>query len=77
MVKGNVKWFNDNRGYGLIGRSEGADVHVHFSAIRGEGFRTLESGQMVLFHMADTTRDPSATTVVSPGSESDESLFHE
>ena len=46
---GTVKWFNGSKGYGFIEREGGADVFVHFSAIRGEGFRNLEEGQSVEF----------------------------
>jgi CspA family cold shock protein len=48
-VTGTVKWFNGSKGYGFIEREEGPDVFVHFSAIRGEGFRNLEEGQSVEF----------------------------
>jgi CspA family cold shock protein len=48
-VTGTVKWFNGAKGYGFIEREEGADVFVHFSAIRGDGFRNLEEGQNVEF----------------------------
>jgi CspA family cold shock protein len=46
---GTVKWFNDAKGYGFISRDAGEDVFVHFSAIEGEGFRTLREGQRVEF----------------------------
>jgi CspA family cold shock protein len=46
---GTVKWFNGAKGYGFIQRAEGEDVFVHYSAIRGEGFRNLEEGQSVEF----------------------------
>lgn len=46
---GTVKWFSNKRGYGFISRDSGEDVFVHFSAIEGEGFRTLEEGQRVSF----------------------------
>ncbi len=48
-VTGTVKWFNGSKGYGFIEREEGPDVFVHFSAIRGDGFRNLEEGQQVEF----------------------------
>jgi CspA family cold shock protein len=48
-VQGSVKWFNEKKGYGFIEREDGEDVFVHFSAISGDGFRTLEEGQRVEF----------------------------
>jgi CspA family cold shock protein len=48
-VTGSVKWFNGDKGYGFIAREGGNDVFVHFSAIRGQGFRNLEEGQQVEF----------------------------
>jgi CspA family cold shock protein len=50
-MTGTVKWFNGSKGYGFIEREEGEDVFVHYSAIRGEGFRNLEEGQRVEFNV--------------------------
>jgi CspA family cold shock protein len=50
--KGTVKWFNNSKGYGFIQRDAGGDVFVHFRAIRGEGYRSLEEGQRVEFSVA-------------------------
>ncbi|PAV49077.1 cold shock domain protein CspD [Pseudomonas sp. HAR-UPW-AIA-41] len=50
---GTVKWFNDAKGYGFIQRSTGADVFVHFRAIRGDGHRTLNEGQQVEFAVTE------------------------
>ena len=55
MNKGTVKWFNAEKGYGFITGEDGQDVFVHFSAIVGDGFKTLEEGQKVTF---DTEQDP-------------------
>ena len=49
MPTGTVKWFNGSKGYGFIAREGGEDVFVHFSAIKGEGYRNLEEGQRVEF----------------------------
>jgi cold shock protein len=50
-VQGIVKWFNSSKGYGFIGRDEGPDVFVHFSAVVGDGFRTLNEGDVVEFEI--------------------------
>ena len=55
MEKGTVKWFNGEKGYGFVTRENGEDVFAHFSAIQGDGFKTLEEGQKVTF---DTEQDP-------------------
>ena len=49
MEQGTVKWFNDDKGYGFITRESGDDVFVHFSAIQGDGFKSLSEGQHVTF----------------------------
>jgi cold shock protein len=62
-VQGTVKWFNAEKGYGFI-QVEGAnDVFVHYTAILGEGFRTLEEGQRVEFDIVDGQRGPQAANV--------------
>jgi len=63
MLQGFVKWFNDNKGYGFIEQEGGADVFVHFSAIEGEGFKSLTEGQEVQFEMVDGPKGPQATVV--------------
>jgi len=60
---GTVKWFNDSKGYGFISRENGEDVFVHFSSIRGEGYRTLEEGQRVEFIVAQGEKGPQAQDV--------------
>lgn len=60
---GTVKWFNAGKGYGFIERDEGGDVFVHFSAITGEGYRSLDEGQRVEFMVTDSDRGPQAQDV--------------
>ncbi len=64
MFRGTVKWFNDSRGYGFITPQEGDDVFVHFSAIMGEGFRTLAEGEEVEFELAETDNGCQASNVI-------------
>jgi CspA family cold shock protein len=64
---GTVKWFNGAKGYGFIAREEGEDVFVHFSAIRGEGFRNLEEGQTVEFSVEQGRKGLQAADVVVVG----------
>jgi len=66
-VTGTVKWFNGTKGYGFIEREGGADVFVHFSAIRGEGFRNLEEGQSVEFNVEQGQKGLQATDVTVIG----------
>lgn len=61
---GKVKWFNAEKGYGFIEREEGGDVFVHFSAIQGEGFKTLDEDQQVEFDIVEGNRGPQAANVV-------------
>ncbi|WP_455662214.1 cold shock domain-containing protein [Pradoshia sp.] len=61
---GKVKWFNAEKGFGFIEREDGDDVFVHFSAIQGNGFKTLEEGQEVEFEIVDGNRGPQAANVV-------------
>ena len=53
MAVGKVKWFNNGKGYGFIETEEGKDVFVHFSAVQGEGYKTLNEGQSVEFEVSD------------------------
>ena len=60
---GIVKWFNTSKGYGFITRDQGTDIFVHYSAIRGEGYRSLEEGQRVEFTVGKGEKGPQASTV--------------
>lgn len=64
MVRGKVKWFNEKKGYGFIEREDGGDVFVHFSAIKGDGFKTLTEGQSVEFEIIQGEKGPQAANVV-------------
>ena len=64
MKTGVVKWFNNEKGFGFISVEGVDDVFVHFSAIQGEGFKTLEEGQAVSFEIVDGARGPQAANVV-------------
>lgn len=63
-MQGQVKWFNNSKGYGFIGRDDGPDVFVHYSAIVGEGFRTLQEGDRVEFDIVEGPKGPQAEKVV-------------
>ena len=63
-MKGTVKWFNDAKGYGFITQLGGDDVFVHFSAIVGDGFRTLAEGEEVEFELQQTERGLQASKVI-------------
>jgi cold shock protein len=63
QVQGTVKWFNNSKGYGFIGRDDGPDVFVHYSAISGEGYRTLQEGDAVEFEIVQGPKGPQAANV--------------
>ncbi|PKM86713.1 MAG: cold-shock protein [Firmicutes bacterium HGW-Firmicutes-12] len=63
-MEGKVKWFNPEKGFGFIESNEGGDVFVHFSAIKSEGFKTLNEGQEVTFDVTQGNRGPQAENVV-------------
>lgn len=64
MVKGVVKWFSNEKGYGFITPENGKDVFVHHSAIQGEGYKSLEEGQNVEFEIEKGPKGEQATNVV-------------
>ncbi|MBT8039933.1 MAG: cold-shock protein [Xanthomonadales bacterium] len=68
MATGNVKWFNESKGFGFISPEDGGkDVFVHFSAIKADGFRTLAEGQAVNFDVEDGPKGPQASNVTLAG----------
>ena len=64
MASGKVKWFNNSKGYGFIQQEDGTDVFVHFSALKGEGYKTLEEGQAVEFEVVQGPKGLQAANVV-------------
>mgnify|MGYP003811794311 CR=1 FL=1 len=63
LAEGKVKWFNEKKGFGFIENDEGGDVFVHYSAIEGSGFKTLEQGQAVEFEVQQGDKGPQAVKV--------------
>lgn len=63
MEKGTVKWFNGSKGYGFITREQGEDVFVHYNAIEGDGYKTLNEGDQVMFEVDQSPKGLQATKV--------------
>lgn len=64
-MQGTVKWFNATKGFGFISRDNGPDVFVHYSAIQGKGYRSLEEGQRVEFTLEQGPKGPQASNVIA------------
>jgi CspA family cold shock protein len=64
MLKGTGKWFNESKGFGFIEQEAGKDVFVHYSAISGSGFKTLNEGDKVQFEIVDGPKGPAAANVM-------------
>lgn len=63
-VSGTVKWFNDSKGFGFVEQEGGADVFVHYSAIQGDGFKSLREGQKVTMEVTQGQKGPQAEKVI-------------
>ena len=63
-IKGTVKWFNNSKGYGFLGRDGGPDVFIHYSAIASEGYRSLDEGDRVEFEIVQGKKGPQAANVI-------------
>jgi CspA family cold shock protein len=66
---GTVKWFNNSKGFGFIGRDDGADVFVHFTAISGDGYKSLQEGEKVEFEIVQGPKGPQAAEVKKAAAE--------
>ena len=65
MEEGTVKWFNDAKGFGFIEQDNGNDIFVHFSAIKGDGFKSIQEGERVQFDVVNGPKGPAADNVAA------------
>lgn len=64
LIRGKVRWFNNSKGFGFIGRQDGPDVFVHYSAVRAEGYKSLLEGEDVEFEIVQGPKGPQAENVI-------------
>ena len=64
MAKGTVKWFNNQKGYGFISVDDGKDIFVHYSAVKGDGYKSLQEGQQVEFDIIQSPKGAQASNVI-------------
>ena len=64
MKKGTVKWFNPSKGFGFIEQEDGADIFVHYSAIKSDGYKSLDEGSSVSYDVVEGPKGPAAANVV-------------
>ncbi|MDP2167316.1 MAG: cold-shock protein [Thermodesulfovibrionales bacterium] len=64
MANGTVKWFNESKGFGFITKDDGGDIFAHYSAIAGNGFKTLTDGDVVSFDVIESDKGPKAANIV-------------
>jgi len=79
LTRGKVKWFNNSKGFGFIGRPDGPDVFVHYTAVNGDGYKSLQEGEDVEFEIVQGAKGPQAENVtkITPlGERQDRSLGH-
>lgn len=68
LVRGKVKWFNNSKGFGFIGRPDGPDVFVHYTAVNSQGYKSLQEGEEVEFEIVQGTKGPQAENVTKVAS---------
>jgi len=64
MANGTVKWFNESKGFGFITQEDGKDVFAHYSAIEGEGYKTMAEGDLVSFDVVEGDKGPKASNII-------------
>lgn len=68
LIRGKVKWFNNSKGFGFIGRPDGPDVFVHYTAVNSQGYKSLQEGEEVEFEIVQGTKGPQAENVTKVAS---------